>query len=341
MSKVFIIAEAGVNHNGCPDLAKQLVRAAKDAGADAVKFQTFRTENLVASYTEQADYQSRNIGKKESQAEMLRRLELSYDDFKELYHYCKEIGILFLSTAFDLESIDFLAGLDMEIWKIPSGEITNLPYLEKIAGLGKPMILSTGMAEMEEVEVAVNVLREKSIQSGYQPEITVLHCTTEYPTPDEDVNLSAMKSLKQRLSLPVGYSDHTEGSLVPVMAVAMGAEVIEKHFTLDKTMEGPDHKASLNSEELKEMVDKIRRAETILGDGKKQPTATEKETRKVARKCIVAKREIAKGEVFSESNLTVKRAGNGISPMKWYEVIGKKADREYKSEEAIEEKNDV
>lgn len=336
MSKVFIIAEAGVNHNGKLDLAKELARVAKESGADAVKFQTFKTQNLVASYTAQADYQEKNIGKSQSQADMLRQLELTYEEFRELSHYCEEIGILFLSTAFDLESVDFLADLGMPIWKIPSGEITNLPYLEKIAGLGKPMIISTGMAEMNEIEEAVAVLKGKSHQGGTAAEIMVLHCTTEYPAPDQDVNLLAMQSLKERLQLPVGYSDHTEGDFVTVMAVAMGASVIEKHFTLDKDMEGPDHKASLNPEELTEMIQKIRRAEKVLGDGVKKPTPSEEKVRGVARKCIVAKEKIAKGETFSEENLTVKRAGAGISPMRWYDIIGKKAERDYQAEEAIE-----
>lgn len=336
MNKVFIIAEAGVNHNGQLEIAKELARVAKESGADAVKFQTFKTENLVASYTSQAEYQEKNIGKEQSQADMLRKLELSYEEFRELHRFCQEIGILFLSTAFDLESIDFLAELGMPIWKIPSGEITNLPYLEKIAEQGKPIILSTGMAEMDEVEAAINVLQKKLNQGGDPVNITVLHCTTEYPTPEEDVNLLAMQSLKNKFLLSVGYSDHTEGYLVPVMAVAMGAKVIEKHFTIDKNMEGPDHKASLNPQELKEMVDKIRSAEVILGDGEKKPTDNERRVRDVARKCIVARNKIEKGDIFTANNLTVKRAGNGLSPMRWYEIIGKKADREYQIEEVIE-----
>lgn len=340
MRKVFIIAEAGVNHNGSLQLAKKLVDCAKESGADAVKFQTFRTENLVTSYTAQAEYQIKNSGRLESQAQMLRRLELSQEEFRELYLYCQKIGILFLSTAFDMESIDFLADLDMPIWKIPSGEITNLPYLEKIAKLGKPMILSTGMADEKEVAGAIEVLSGGSMAGEAFPQMTVLHCTTQYPTPDGEVNLLAMQSLREKFSLPVGYSDHTEGDLVATMAVAMGAVVIEKHFTLDKSMEGPDHKASLNPEELKTMIQKIRRAEKILGDGIKRPTETEKKTREAARKCIVAKRNIDRGEILDESNLSVKRAGSGVSPMKWYDIIGKKAKRQYEAEEPIEGEED-
>ena len=326
--KIFIIAEAGVNHNGELALAKQLAEKAKAAGADAVKFQTFRTEKLVAAQTAQAAYQTANIGRKESQAEMLRRLELSYADFRELQAYCQEIGILFLSTAFDLDSIDFLASLDLPIWKIPSGEITNLPYLEKIAALKKPMIVSTGMAELEEIRAALEVL-----ENGQ--EITVLHCTTEYPAPEKSVNLRAMMTLQAELGRPVGYSDHTEGIVVPIAAAAMGAVVLEKHFTLDKTMSGPDHKASLEPAELSEMVRAVRRVELCLGNGEKKPSIAELENRKAARKCIVAERAIAAGEIFTAENLTVKRAGAGISPMRWYEVLGKKAIKAFAPDERI------
>lgn len=330
MKKTFIIAEAGVNHNGDMALAKELIRKAKECGADAVKFQTFKTEKLVSKTTAQAKYQSQNIGRQESQAEMLKRLELSYEQFVELCQYCKEQEILFLSTAFDMESIDFLESLDMSFWKIPSGEITNLPYLEKISSLNKPMILSTGMANMEEVEAALNVLKNGQA-------ITVLHCTTEYPTPPENVNLRAMQTIKSRFSVPVGYSDHTQGIHIPVAAVALGAEVIEKHFTLDKGLNGPDHKASLEPQEFKKMVQAIREVETSLGDGNKIPTKAEMENSIVARKCIVASKRIKEGELFSAENLTVQRAGKGISPMKWYDVLGKMAKREYQEEEPIEE----
>ena len=326
--KVFIIAEAGVNHNGELALAKELADKAKQAGADAVKFQTFRTDKLVAAGTAQAAYQTVNIGKEESQAQMLRRLELSYADFRDLQAYCRKIGILFLSTAFDLESIDFLASLNLPVWKIPSGEITNLPYLEKIAALDKPMILSTGMAEMDEIKAALAVL-----ENGR--EITVLHCTTEYPAPDNSVNLRAMLTMKEELGRPVGYSDHTEGIVVPIAAAAMGAVVLEKHFTLDKTMAGPDHKASLEPAELAEMVKAVRRVELCLGSSQKKPSAAELENRRAARKCIVAARAIVAGETFSPENITVKRAGEGISPMRWYDVLGRKAERDFAMDERI------
>lgn len=326
--KVFIIAEAGVNHNGELALAKELADKAKQAGADAVKFQTFRTDKLVAAGTAQAAYQTVNIGKEESQAQMLRRLELSYADFRDLQAYCRKIGILFLSTAFDLESIDFLASLNLPVWKIPSGEITNLPYLEKIAALDKPMILSTGMAEMDEIKAALAVL-----ENGR--EITVLHCTTEYPAPDNSVNLRAMLTMKEELERPVGYSDHTEGIVVPIAAAAMGAVVLEKHFTLDKTMAGPDHKASLEPAELAEMVKAVRRVELCLGSSQKKPSAAELENRRAARKCIVAARAIVAGETFSPENITVKRAGEGISPMRWYDVLGRKAEKDFAMDERI------
>ena len=326
--KVFIIAEAGVNHNGELALAKELADKAKQAGADAVKFQTFRTDKLVAAGTAQAAYQTVNIGKEESQAQMLRRLELSYADFRDLQAYCRKIGILFLSTAFDLESIDFLASLNLPVWKIPSGEITNLPYLEKIAALDKPMILSTGMAEMDEIKAALAVL-----ENGR--EITVLHCTTEYPAPDNSVNLRAMLTMKEELGRPVGYSDHTEGIVVPIAAAAMGAVVLEKHFTLDKTMAGPDHKASLEPAELAEMVKAVRRVELCLGSSQKKPSAAELEHRRAARKCIVAARAIVAGETFSPENITVKRAGEGISPMRWYDVLGRKAEKDFAMDERI------
>ncbi len=326
--KVFIIAEAGVNHNGELALAKELADKAKQAGADAVKFQTFRTDKLVAAGTAQAAYQTVNIGKEESQAQMLRRLELSYADFRDLQAYCRKIGILFLSTAFDLESIDFLASLNLPVWKIPSGEITNLPYLEKIAALDKPMILSTGMAEMDEIKAALAVL-----ENGR--EITVLHCTTEYPAPDNGVNLRAMLTMKEELGRPVGYSDHTEGIVVPIAAAAMGAVVLEKHFTLDKTMAGPDHKASLEPAELAEMVKAVRRVELCLGSSQKKPSAAELENRRAARKCIVAARAIVAGETFSPENITVKRAGEGISPMRWYDVLGRKAEKDFAMDERI------
>ena len=332
MNKVFIIAEAGVNHNGDINLAKKLIDVAKEAGADAVKFQTFKAENLVSKSAKKADYQVENTGNNESQYEMIKKLELSFDDFIELKKYCDEKGIMFLSTPFDDESIEFLNNLGIEIFKIPSGEITNLPYLRKIGKLEKKVILSTGMADLGEIEDALDVL----INSGTKKEnITVLHANTEYPTPFEDVNLKAMQTISCAFDVDVGYSDHTMGIEVPIAAVAMGAKVIEKHFTLDRNLEGPDHRASLEPDELKAMVSTIRNIEKALGNGIKKPSKSEKKNIEVARKSIVAKRDIKKGEKFSEENLTVKRPGNGISPMRWDEIIGKVANRDYKEDELI------
>lgn len=328
---VFIIAEAGVNHNGSLDLAKGLVVAAKDSGADCVKFQTFKAGNLVSKSAKKADYQTENIGSNESQYDMLKKLELTQDEFIELKEFCDQIGIEFMSTAFDLESIDFLNDIDMNSWKIPSGEITNLPYLMKIAKLNKPLILSTGMSTMDDIGQAVKVLREYS-----QSDITVLHCTTEYPTPYEEVNLNAMKTIQQEFDVEVGYSDHTKGIEVPIAAVALGAKVIEKHFTLDRNMEGPDHKASLEPSELKAMVTAIRHIEASMGSSEKAPTESEIKNIAVVRKSIVASRKIKQGEVFSEDNLMVKRPGEGISPMRWFDVIGKVAGRDFEEEEYIE-----
>ena len=332
MNKVFIIAEAGVNHNGDMSLAKRLIDVAKEAGADAVKFQTFKAENLVSKSAKKADYQVENTGNNESQYEMIKKLELSFDDFIELKKYCDEKEIMFLSTPFDDESIEFLNNLGIEIFKIPSGEITNLPYLKKIGKLRKKVILSTGMADLGEIEDALDVL----INSGTKKEnITVLHANTEYPTPFEDVNLKAMQTISCAFDVDVGYSDHTMGIEVPIAAVAMGAKVIEKHFTLDRNLEGPDHRASLEPDELKAMVSAIRNIEKALGNGLKKPSRSEKKNIEVARKSIVAKRDIKKGEKFSEENLTVKRPGNGISPMRWDEIIGKTAQKDYKEDELI------
>jgi N,N'-diacetyllegionaminate synthase len=331
-NRVFIIAEAGVNHNGDLALAKQLVEAAAAAGADAVKFQTFRAENLVAASAPKAAYQKKTTGAEESQLEMLKKLELSAADFIALQAHCAKHKILFMSTPFDLESIDFLAGLGLEIFKIPSGELTNLPYLRKLGGLGKNLILSTGMAELAEVQAAVAAL----LQAGTaQERLAVLHCNTEYPTPYEDVNLLVMETLRTTLHLRVGYSDHTLGIEVPVAAVALGAEIIEKHFTLDKTMAGPDHQASLEPEELRQMVLAIRHIETALGQREKQPTPSELHNRAIARKSIVAAQAISKGETLNEFNLTVKRPGTGISPMQWDQVIGKPAPRNFAKDELI------
>ena len=331
MSRTFIIAEAGVNHNGSMVLAKKLVDAAYDAGADAVKFQTFKAVNVVSKSAQKADYQKRAAKTDESQLEMLEKLELSYNDFTELKNYCMEKGISFLSTAFDLESIDFLESLDIPAFKIPSGEITNLPYLIKIASTGKPVILSTGMSDLDEVASAIKVLREH----GAGP-LTLLHCNTQYPTPFEDANLKAMLTLKEQFGAAVGYSDHTLGIEAPIAAAALGAAVLEKHLTLDKGMEGPDHRASLDPQELKAMVTSIRNIEAALGDGVKIPSASEKKNIEAARKSIVAKRNIAEGEIFTRDNLTVKRPGNGISPMRWFEILGRSAGRDFYEDELID-----
>lgn len=330
--KVFIIAEAGDNHNGDYNLALKLVDKAVEAGADCVKFQTFVTENVISKFAEKADYQKENTGEEESQYEMVKKLELSFEQFRMIKAYCDNKGIMFLSTPFDLDSIDFLEELDIPFWKIPSGEITNLPYLEKIARTKKDIILSTGMSTMEEIEKALAVLRENG--AG---EITLLHCNTEYPTPFEDVNLRAMKTMKETFATKVGYSDHTVGIEVPVAAVAMGAAVIEKHFTLDKNMEGPDHKASLEPEELKAMVASIRNIEKALGVSEKKPSPSEIKNINIARKSIVAKRAIKEGEILTEENLYIKRPGNGISPMRWYEIIGTKAVKDFVEDELIVE----
>jgi N,N'-diacetyllegionaminate synthase len=328
---VYVIAEAGVNHNGSLKLAKQLVNAAKEAGADCIKFQTFISKNIVSKNAAKAEYQKKQINTEESQYDMLKNLELSFDEFFELSEYCKLNDIEFLSTAFDLDSIDFLNKIGMKRWKIPSGEITNLPYLIKIAKLGSPIILSTGMSTMEDIHNAVAILT-----NGGAGEITILHCTTEYPAPYKDVNLKAMKTIQQEFNIKIGYSDHTKGIEVPIAAVALGATVIEKHFTLNKDMEGPDHKASLEPEELRNMVNSIRNIEVALGNGIKQPAESEKKNIIIARKSIVASRHILKGEIFTEDNITVKRPGNGINPMQWFEVLGKEAIKDFKEDELIE-----
>lgn len=324
---VCIIAEAGVNHNGSLDLAKQLVDVAADAGADVVKFQTFKADAIVSKTAQKAEYQKRTTGSGETQYEMLKRLELSEADHAELIAHCAARGIRFCSTAFDLDSVRYLNGLDIPFMKVPSGEITNLPYLRAVNACGRPVIMSTGMATLEEVAAAVAVFT--------RCKVTLLHCTTEYPCPFEAVNLNAMLTLKRHFNLPVGYSDHTRGIAVPVAAVAMGAKVIEKHFTLDRNMEGPDHKASLEPDELKEMVLSIRAVEKSLGSGEKAPASSELKNIVIARKSIVAKRAICVGEVFGEDNLTVKRPGDGLSPMLWDRVVGKIADRNYEADEKV------
>lgn len=327
MGKTLIIAEAGVNHNGSIDLALKLVDAAADAGVDVVKFQTFRADTIVSKTAEKADYQKVNTGNSESQYAMLKRLELSQADHETLIRRCRERRILFCSTAFDVDSIRYLSGLNVPFMKVPSGEITNLPYLRAINACGKSVILSTGMSTLDEVAAAMLVLDKCKV--------TLLHCTTEYPCPPEAVNLRAMLTLKEKFDLPVGYSDHTQGIAVPIAAVAMGASVIEKHFTLDRNMEGPDHKASLEPDELKAMVAAIRVVEQSLGNGAKVPAEAEKKNMAIARKSIVAKCAIKKGECLTEENLTVKRPGDGISPMRWDEVLGKVASRDFTIDERI------
>lgn len=328
---VFIIAEAGVNHNGSFEVAKQLVDKAVWAGVDCIKFQTFNSKNLVSANAQKAEYQKKTTDSSESQLDMLKKLELSHEQFRELHLYCRQKEIMFLSTPFDLESIDFLANLGVKIWKIPSGEITNYLFLRAIGKRKESVIMSTGMCTLEEVHAAVKVLHDFGTT-----DITLLHCTTEYPAPYDSVNLKAMLTLQKEFGCKVGYSDHTNGIEIPVAAVAMGATVIEKHFTLDKNMEGPDHKASLEPDELKAMVHSIRNIEVALGDGIKRPSEAENKNIAIVRKSIVAKCNIKKGEAFSEENLTAKRPGSGISPMKWNEVLGRIAKREYFVDEAIE-----
>ena len=331
MKHVCIIAEAGVNHNGSFELAKKMVDAAKEAGVDYVKFQTFNPQQLVSKYAEKAEYQKENTGSNETQLEMLQKLTLSEQNFIALRDYCKEVGIGFISTPFDLDSIYFLEKFGMDFWKVPSGEVTNLPYLEAIARTKRKVIMSSGICNIQEIREAIDVLEKNGTS-----EIVLLHCNTQYPTPYEHVNLSAMNTIRDALHKEVGYSDHTQGIEVPIAAVAMGATVIEKHFTLDKRMEGPDHKASLNPVELKQMVVAIRNIECAIGDGKKEPSPSELANKAVARKSIVASRIIKKGETFSEDNLTTKRPGTGISPMKWRDVIGKVAVRDFSEDEIIE-----
>lgn len=340
MSKhVLIIAEAGVNHNGSLELAKQLIDKAVDAGVDIIKFQTFKSEKLVSKAAKQAEYQQRNIGKKdEGQLAMLKKLELSQADHEELIAYCKEKGIRFFSTAFDMDSIDYLHSLNMGLWKIPSGEITNYPYLRKIAQYQEPVILSTGMCELADIEAALNVLLEFGVK---KEQITILHCNTEYPTPFADVNLKAMLEIGEKFSVQIGYSDHTKGIEVPIAVVALGATVIEKHFTLDKNMEGPDHKASLEPDELKAMVSAIRNIEQALGSGHKTISESERKNIEIARKSIVAACHIKAGELLTEENLTVKRPGNGINPMRWNEVVGTRAIQNFNEEDPIELAEDI
>lgn len=334
MGHTIIIAEAGVNHNGSFELAKQLVDAAKEAGADYVKFQTSkRPENVTSRFAQRANYQKKNLGEDGSQLSMLKKIRLEFPDYIELKAYCDKNNVNFMSTPFDLPAVDFLYGLGMDYMKIPSGEITNLPYLRKIAKLGVPVIMSTGMCELQDVRNALAVLYDNGLT---QNDITLLHCNTEYPTPFEDVNLRAMFTLKEEFGVRVGYSDHTKGIEVPIAAVAMGAEVIEKHFTLDRTLPGPDHVASLEPDELKAMVTAIRNIEKSLGSGIKTISESERKNIAIARKSIIAARNIKAGEILSEDNLTVKRPGSGISPMRWDDVIGTTAKRDFEEDELIE-----
>ena len=334
MKRTLIIAEAGVNHNGNIAKAKALIDKGAEAGVDFVKFQTFKAGNLVTKQAKRAAYQDKNTQDNDSQYEMLKKLELSQAVHQELIDYCAQKGVQFLSTGFDFESLEFLAGLGITIAKIPSGEITNLPYLRKIATLFPEVILSTGMATITEIKDAVKVLTDNGISKD---KITILHCNTEYPTPMEDVNLKAMLHIQRELGVPVGYSDHTLGIEVPIAAVALGATVIEKHFTLDKTLPGPDHKASLEPEELKAMVMAIRNIEKAIGgSGLKEVSKSEAKNKAIARKSIVATKTIKKGDLFSAENLTVKRPGTGISPMQWDEVIGKIAKKDFEEDDLIE-----
>ena len=335
MQHVLIIAEAGVNHNGSIEIAKQLVDKAVEAGVDIIKFQTFKAEKLVSKSAKQAEYQKKNIGNEadDSQYNMLKKLELSEQDHQILIDYCQKKGIKFFSTAFDMESIDYLHSLNLGLWKIPSGEITNYPYIKKIAQYGEPVILSTGMCKLDDISAAMNALVKNGVK---QEQVTLLHCNTEYPTPYKDVNLRAMLELQEQYHVKVGYSDHTKGIEVPIAAVALGAIIIEKHFTLDRNMEGPDHKASLEPEELKAMVSAIRHIEQALGDGHKTVSPSEQKNIAIARKSIVAACPIKKGDLLTEQNLTVKRPGTGISPMYWEEVIGQKAKKDFAEDELIE-----
>jgi len=333
MNKTLIIAEAGVNHNGDIITAKKLIDFASGIGADVVKFQTFKTELGITRGAKKAQYQSNTTDNDESQFNMIKKLELSYSEFEELSKYCKQNSIRFFSTAFDIPSIKFLNNLGLKTFKIPSGEITNLPYLRYIGSYNKKIIMSTGMSTLSEIEAALNILEKAGTQKN---KITVLHCNTEYPTPLSDVNLSAMLTIRNELGVKVGYSDHTLGIEVPIAAVALGATVIEKHFTLDRNMRGPDHSASLEPDEFKIMIKAIRNIEKAMGDGKKTPSRSEKKNISIARKSIVANKMIKKGEMFTEKNLTVKRPGIGISPMEWDNLIGKFAKKSFSPDELIQ-----
>jgi len=332
MYPVIIIAEAGVNHNGDLNLAFELIERAKAAQADYVKFQTFIPENVMTKHAVMADYQKENTGKAESQLEMVRRLQISFEDHQLLIDKCNKTGIKFLSTGFDLESLDFLSAQAMDFVKVPSGEITNLPYLRKVAQFKRPVILSTGMATMKEVSKAIDVLIRLGVN---RDEITALHCTTQYPAPFEDVNLKAMLSMAKTQQVAIGYSDHTPGIEVAIAAVALGATIIEKHFTLDNNLPGPDHRASLEPTQLTAMVSAVRHIEKALGSEEKRPSPSEINNIPITRKSIVARQAIKKGALFTEENLTVKRPGTGRSPMDWDQVLGSAAERDYEADDLI------
>lgn len=336
MNKIYIVAEIGCNHNGDFNLAKKMVEVAKNCGVDAVKFQTFKADQLISKYAPKAEYQIKVTGKKESQLEMTKKLELPYNEFIKLENYAKELGLDVFSTPFDFESIDFLATQNQKIWKIPSGEILNLPYLEKIARLpieNKEIVISTGMATIEEIKISLSILEKNGVSKD---KITILHCNTEYPTPYEDVNLNAIKHLqKEFLEYKIGFSDHSEGYFCGIASVPFGITFIEKHFTLDKNFDGPDHKASVTPEELKLLCQGVRAVEKALGSEYKIVTNSERKNKIVARKSIVAKREIKKGDIYTIENITTKRPGNGISPLDWYELLGKSAEKDFKEDELI------
>ena len=328
---VYIIAEIGCNHNGDINLARKMVDVAVETGVDAVKFQTFKADKLISKYAPKADYQKMTTGTEDSQLEMTRRLELTFDEYLEMRDYCLAKGVDVFSTPFDQESLDFLISTDMPVYKIPSGEITNLPYLEKIGKQGKKVILSTGMAVMDEIKAAVKILQDNGTD-----DISILHCTTEYPTPYPALNLNVIHTLKKEFpGITIGYSDHSLGYEVPIAAAAMGAEVLEKHFTLDQNMPGPDHKASATPDVMERLVKGVRIVEESLGRFEKIPEAVEEKNKIVARKSVVALKSIKKGEIFTEENITVKRPGNGISPMSWYDILGKEAEFDFEEDQVI------
>lgn len=338
MKHVFIVAEIGCNHNGSKDLARAMVRKAKECGVDAVKFQTFKADALISCYAPKAEYQKETTGIAESQLEMTKKLELSHDDLIELKTYAESLGLVVFSTPFDLGSVDFLDSIGQSLWKIPSGEITNLPYLKRIGAIkidNKKIILSSGMATIDEIKTCIGVLVEAGTNEN---DIILLHCNTEYPTPDKDVNILAINDLKEQFpNVSIGFSDHSVGYVAAVGAAVLGVSLIEKHFTLDKNFAGPDHKASATPEELKALVENVRRIEVMAGSSKKIVTESERKNKIVARKSIVAARNIVKGEIFTEENITCKRPGNGISPMKWYDILGKVAEKDFRIDELIEQ----